>query len=290
MAEIFPGVKIQKISLDAGFSCPNRDGTIGIGGCSYCNNASFSPSYCSSDSSVEEQISRGKAFFARKYPKMKYIAYFQSYTNTHARSSADLEKLWRKVLDDTDVVGLSIATRPDCLPDEVVEVMSRIAAEKPIFLELGAESAVDSTLRRVNRRHTWHDVEDACERAAAAGLRVGLHLIAGLPGESRDDILYSVRAACSLPIESLKIHHLQIIRDTLLCNQWENGEFKLLFVTPDEYLEFCKEVVRVVPANICIERFLASAPPDMVLAPKWGLKNYQFVNSLHNLLLADSVT
>lgn len=284
MSEIFPEQKVQKISLNAGFSCPNRDGTIGRGGCSYCNNASFTPSYCVPSDDVPTQLAKGKAFFARKYPEMKYLAYFQSYTNTHGRSAADLRRLWLSALEDTDVVGLSVATRPDCLPQEVVDVLADLAAEKPVFLELGAESACDATLERVTRRHTWADVEDAAVRAAVAGLRVGLHLIAGLPGESCADVLRSVDASCALPIDSLKLHHLQVIAGTSMASQWQAGEFELLFASPEEYMELCVEVVDRVPRSVCIERFLASSPPEMVLAPKWGLKNHEFVNSLHNLL------
>lgn len=284
MSEIFPGLKVQKISLNAGFSCPNRDGSIGRGGCSYCNNASFTPSYCVPSDDVATQLAKGKAFFARKYPEMQFLAYFQSYTNTHGRSAADLRRLWLSALEEPDVVGLSVATRPDCLPQQVVGVLAELATEKPVFLELGAESACDATLERVCRRHTWADVEDAAVRAAAAGLRVGLHLIAGLPGESRADVLRSVDVSCVLPIDSLKLHHLQVISGTPMAAQWQAGDFRLLFPTPEAYMELCAEVVDHVPRSICIERFLTSSPPEMVLAPKWGQKNHEFVNSLHNLL------
>ncbi|MCM1475752.1 MAG: TIGR01212 family radical SAM protein [Muribaculaceae bacterium] len=284
LREIFPDFKVQKISVDAGFSCPNRDGTIGHGGCSYCNNASFSPDYCRTSGSVVDQISEGKQFFSRKYTDMKYLVYFQSYTNTHGRTPEELERIWRSAVNVPDIAGLIVSTRPDCLPDEVIAVMAGISRSCPVFLELGAESASDSTLERVNRHHTWADVISASNRASCSGLRVGLHLIAGLPGESRDDILYSVDEACRLPIESLKLHHLQVIRDTHLYSQWVKGDFRLLFSSVEDYMNFCVEIVERIPPSICIERFLASAPPALVAAPKWGMKNYEFVNALNNLL------
>ena len=281
---IFPGVKVQKISVNAGFSCPNRDGTIGTGGCVYCRNDSFSPAYCMESDSLKSQIENGKAFFRRKYPEMKYLVYFQSYTNTHSSDIEYLRQLYGEALGCDDVVGLVIGTRPDTLPDEIIDILTEINHRYPVFLEIGAETSNDVTLRTINRNHTWHDVEDAVRRAAAKGLHCGLHLIAGLPGEDDSQILLNVTKACSLPIETLKMHHLQVLKGTPLLKQWKERKIEIMPFDTEHYLALCARIVDIIPDNIVIERFLAQSPPDMVVAPKWGLKNYQFMNLLNRII------
>lgn len=284
MQEIFPGRKVQKLSIDAGFTCPNRDGSIGIGGCIYCNNSSFTPSYCTPADSVKIQIEKGKQFFGKKYPNMKYLAYFQSYTNTFGRSTAELTDMYRSAVEIEDVVGVIIGTRPDCLPEELVEGLALLNRDTPIIIEIGAETSFDKTLELINRNHTWHQVEDAVKRLNACGIRCGLHLIAGLPGESNEDVLTTIRRACSLPIDSIKLHQLQVIKNTILHRKMISGEITVKPFEVEDYLNLCVEIVRLVPRHICIERFLSSSPPEMVVAPKWGLKNYQFTNLLINRL------
>lgn len=285
MHDVFPGIKVQKLSIDAGFTCPNRDGSIGIGGCIYCNNASFTPGYCSPKDSVETQILKGKEFFRRKYPEMKYLAYFQSYTNTFGRSIESLAKMYRKAAETVDVVGIIIGTRPDCLPDGLIELLSDINNKiTPVIVEIGAETSFDVTLQIINRNHTWSDVEGSVMRLNNRGIRTGLHLIAGLPGENKEAILETVKKACRLPIESIKMHQLQIVKGTPMLSKFDKGEIEVTPFTLDEYLDLCVKIVKTVPRHICIERFLASSPPDMVVVPKWGLKNYQFTNLLMNRL------
>ncbi len=289
MREKFPDVKVQKISVNAGFSCPNRDGTIGRGGCIYCDNSSFTPSYCFKESGVRAQIEAGKKFFSRKYPEMKYLAYFQSFSNTFGRSVMELESLYREALDIEDVVGIIIGTRPDTLPPEIVEMLGRLNAERPVIVEIGAETCHDKTLEIINRGHDWKQVEDAVCRLHEAGISVGLHLIAGLPGEDDEMVLESVRKAVALPIESIKMHHLQILDGTRLKSMWERGEVDVTPFNVDNYIELCIKIIKLVPRNIAIERFLASSPPEKVVAPKWGMKNYQFVNLLNSRLSKDSM-
>ncbi len=284
MTEVFPGMKVQKLSIDAGFTCPNRDGSIGRGGCIYCNNASFTPGYCSPHDPVEAQIEKGKTFFRRKYPEMKYLAYFQSYTNTFGRSAESLLGMYRKASESEGVVGVIIGTRPDCLPDDLLDGLAELNKQKPVIVEIGAETSFDDTLRRINRNHTWGQVEEAVRKLHERGIRTGLHLIAGLPGEDNDDVIETVRKACRLPIESIKMHQLQIVKGTPLLEKWQSGEIKVEPFSLEDYLELCVKIVKEVPRSICIERFLASSPPDMVIAPKWGLKNYQFTNLLLNCL------
>lgn len=277
ISRFYPDFKVQKISINAGFSCPNRDGTIGRGGCIYCDNTTFTPGYCFSNDSVIKQIEAGKDFFGKKYPDMKYIAYFQSYTNT----CGDIDSLRRLYMDAfsvKDVVGLAIGTRPDCLPQPVVDMLSQINRKVPVFVELGVESSFDETLKIINRGHTWAATVDSINRLAEAGLHIGVHLIAGLPDETVEMMLETVDRCCLLPIETIKLHQLQVIRDTELHRRYMAGTVKLHKFTAESYRDFCVEVIRQVPKHIAIERFLASSPPDKVISPKWNIKNYQFVN------------
>lgn len=278
---IFPGIKVQKISINAGFSCPNRDGTIGTGGCIYCRNDSFSPGYCMTTDSVVGQIEKGKKFFSRKYPEMKYLAYFQSYTNTYGRDTDSLRRLYEDALGCDGVVGIVIGTRPDTISDDVFNLLADIAGKVPVFLEIGSETSSDKTLRLINRGHTWKDVEKAVNKGHSLGLHCGLHLIAGLPGETEEDILQSVRKGCRLPIETLKMHQLQILFDTPLYRLWRSGEIDVTPFELEDYINLCRKILDEIPENIVIERFLAQSPPEMVAAPNWGIKNYQFMSKLN---------
>lgn len=284
MAEKFPGIKVQKISVNAGFSCPNRDGTIGRGGCIYCDNSSFTPGYCFSGESISSQLNAGKAFFARKYPKMKYLAYFQSFSNTFGRPVEELEQMYREAMNVEDVVGVIIGTRPDTLPQETVGMLGRLNKEMPVIVEIGAETSHDATLELINRGHSWRDVEDAVKRLHEAGISSGLHLIAGLPGETSEMTLETVRKGVALPIDSIKLHHLQILKNTRLAQLWESGKLSVEQFTVEKYIDLCIKIINLVPRKIAIERFLASSPPDKVLSPHWGLKNYEFTNLLKNKL------
>jgi radical SAM protein (TIGR01212 family) len=284
ISRFFHGRKIQKISVNAGMSCPNRDGRIGVGGCIYCNNSSFTPAYCFEAASVTEQLLSGKKFFGKKYSNMQYIAYFQSFTNTYLGDIEKLEAIYREAAGVKDVVGIAVGTRPDCFDDKTVALLAELNRTLPVFVEFGVESMLDNTLRVINRGHTSADTISAITRAADAGLHVGVHLIASLPGEPKDEVLRSLEKLCALPIESVKIHQLQVLRNTALSDMIDRGEIAIEPFTLDEYLELCVKIVKTVPKHIAIERFLASAPPDMVIQPKWGLKNYQFTNLLNEKL------
>lgn len=290
LADRFPGRKMQKLTVDAGFSCPNRDGTLSRGGCSYCNNSSFSPMSDGSGRthlSVPEQIERSREFFGRKYPDMGYLAYFQSYTNTHGEISR-LLALYDEALGAPGVEGLVIGTRPDCLPEPLLDALEgRRRTGARIMIELGAESSHDETLRRVNRCHTWACVEDAVARLRRREIPVGLHLIMGLPGESRAMMLETVRHAAALRPDTIKFHQLQIIEGSALARQYTADSRCVELFTPEAYLDLCVEIVglmNTLAPGTAIDRFTSSAPADMLVAPRWGLKNYQFVNLLHRRL------
>ncbi len=278
LARYFDG-KVQKLTVNAGFTCPNRDGSKGRGGCSYCNNASFSPAITGHDSSVTGQIEAGKRFFGRKYPSMKYLAYFQSYTSTYG----DIERLidlYQEALSVDGVVGLVIGTRPDMMPQALLDRLAEIGRERYVMIEYGAESSHDVTLGLVNRCHTWSDTVNAVMRTHRAGIHVGLHLIMGLPGETRDMMLQTVRHVCALPVDVLKFHQLQILRGTRLAIKADS----LRTFTVGDYIDLCADIVEIVPHSIAIERFTSSAPAELLIAPRWGLKNYQFVNLLKKRL------
>lgn len=289
LRRIFGPGKVQKISVDAGCSCPNRDGTIGRGGCIYCDNTTFTPAYCASArGDIAAQLESGKRFFSRKYPQMRYLAYFQSFTFTHAASADTVAAMMRTAADTPGIAGIVIGTRPDSLPDSTLDAIAAFNTPSfPVILELGAESMHARTLALVNRGHTPQQTADAIRRAADRGLRCGVHLIAGLPGESPDEALDSLRAICRLPVDSVKLHQLQIVKGTPLHRLRLAGQLSIEPFTAEAYLDFCVEAVGIVRSAarpIAIERFVAQAPPAMVVAPSWGLKNYQFTNLLMHRL------
>lgn len=284
LAERFPGLKVQKLSINAGFSCPNRDGTISRGGCIYCDNRSFTPGYCNAGDSVSAQIAKGKEFFARKYPEMKYLAYFQSFTGTYNSAPEKLRQLYAEASSQEDIVGIIVGTRPDCLPEKILGLLEEVNEKVPVIVEIGAETSRDDTLRKINRGHSWSDVVNAVGDLSSRGIESGLHLIAGLPGESEEDVLTTIDKTLQLPVASIKLHQLQIISGTPLHKMWERGEIEVKSFTLEEYLELCVKIIRKTGKKVCIERFLSSAPPAMVVTPRWGLKNYEFTNLLKRSL------
>ena len=275
---IFP-FKVQKISINAGFTCPNRNGTKGWGGCSYCNNQTFSPKYTEDKKSIGQQLEEGIRFFSRKYPQMKYIAYFQSYTNTYD-SIENLLAKYNEALNYPDVVGLIIATRPDCMPDELLDALEKIASKRFLLIEYGIESTCNETLQQINRGHTYEDSVDAILRTAARKIYTGVHLILGLPGEDREMILSHADKISSLPINTVKLHQLQLIRDTILARQVEILPEIFHTYTVDEYIDLCIDFMKRLNPDFIIDRFVSQSPKDLLIAPTWGLKNYEFTAKL----------
>ena len=275
----FPDFKVQKISVNAGFTCPNRDGSKGRGGCIYCNNASFTPGYCDQFSSITNQIEEGKWFFARKYPTMRYLAYFQSYTNSYADIDIVISR-YQEALSVPDVEGLIIATRPDCMPDEVLEYLQHVSKEKFVFIEYGAESCNNAVLERVNRCHTWQDTVATVERTHKYCLDCGLHLILGLPTEARDSMMQSAKEVSLLPIKSLKLHQLQIIRATHLAKEYAADPQIVHLYDIDEYILLVSDFIERLRPDIALDRFVSQCPPEFLIAPRWGIKNYEFTAKL----------
>lgn len=272
------GVKVQKITINAGFTCPNRDGHVGRGGCTFCNNQTFNPQYCQPRLSVREQLLEGKRFFAHKYPEMRYLAYFQAYTSTYA-SVEHCIALYEEALRVEGVVGIVIGTRPDCMPPELLQYLAELSRRTFVMIEYGVESCNDETLRRVNRGHDFACSRRAIEEAAAKGLMVGAHIILGLPGEDKAELLRQAEhCVAPLPLTSLKLHQLQIIRGTEMHRQYEENPWPLY--TVDEYIDLVLDYIRLLPPTLVLDRFTSSSPKELLVAPQWGLKNYEFVNLL----------
>ena len=265
--------RVQKISVNAGFSCPNRDGMIGVGGCIYCDNRTFNPSYCAHHDSITEQLEEGKRFFARKYPEMKYLAYFQAYTNTYAPIE-QLRALYEEALQVEDVVGLVIATRPDCMSDELLDYLEELNRRTFLIVEYGIESANDETLLRINRGHTFECSRQAVIKTHERGIMVGGHVILGLPGEDSQECLRQAPIISSLPLDILKIHQMQIIKDTPLAKEYAREPFHVFSV--EEYVDLVVRYISLLRKDLVLERFVSQSPADLLIAPKWGLKNHEF--------------
>lgn len=293
---MFP-YKVQKISVDAGMTCPNRDGRIGTGGCIYCNNQSFNPSYCQTNSphtiggspapaaanlwAITRQLEEGKRFFARKYPEMRYLAYFQAYTNTDA-PLATLQKMYEEALAVPGVEGIIIGTRPDCVTTELLDYLAELSRRTFVVIEYGIETANDDTLRRINRGHTFDCVRRTVTATAERGILCGGHVILGLPGEDAAESLRQAPIISGLPLTTLKIHQLQIIRHTPLERMHTASPLPLYGV--DEYITLITEYIRLLRPDLVLERFVSQSPADLLVAPRWGLKNHEFTNLLNNHL------
>jgi hypothetical protein len=273
--------RVQKISIDAGFTCPNRDGRLSTGGCIYCDNRTFNPAYCQRKDSITQQLEAGKQFFARKYPEMKYLAYFQAYTNTYA-SISHLRQLYEEALSVKDIVGIVIGTRPDCISDELLDYLEDLNRRTFLIVEYGVESANDDTLRRINRGHSFAQSRLAIEKTHQRGILTGAHIILGLPGEDAQENLRQAPLISSLPIDILKIHQMQIIRDTRLADEFEQKPFHIYSV--DEYIELIANYIQRLRKNLVLERFVSQSPKELLIAPQWGLKNHEFTDLLNNYL------
>ena len=267
--------KVQKISLNAGFTCPNRDGSKGYGGCTYCNNQTFNPDYCRTEKPITQQLEEGKLFFARKYPEMKYLAYFQAYTNTYGELES-LKRKYEEALSVDGVVGLVIGTRPDCMPDELLRYLEEINKHTFLLVEYGIESTNDATLKRINRGHTFQVTMDAVSRTVSCGILTGGHVILGLPGETHESIVMQAKVLSDLPLTTLKMHQLQLIRGTRMALEYEQHPEDFHLFDVDEYIELVIDYVEHLRPDLVLERFVSQSPKDLLIAPDWGLKNYEF--------------
>ena len=280
------GGRLQKISIDAGFTCPNRDGTLGQGGCSFCNNEGFTPSYLREQPRVADQIATGIAFMRRRYPETKkFLAYFQSYSNTYG----DLNRLkasYAEALAHPEIAGLVIGTRPDCLPDEILDYLADLARSHILELEIGIESCSDAVLAECLRGHDFACTRDAIRRAASRGLFLTGHLLLGLPGETAQSLRDGARALAALPLDALKFHQLQIVRHTRLAIQYQRDPHSVPLLDPTAYLERVTDMLELLPGRIKIQRLGSEVPPRLRLSPDWGMRLAAFPGMLEAHLQA----
>ena len=276
--------RVQKISVDAGFSCPNRDGKVGRGGCVFCDNRTFNPAYCEREKSITEQIIAGKEFFKRKYPDMKYLAYFQVYSNTYADVET-LKRRYEEALSVEDVVGIVIGTRPDCVPDDTLDYLDKLNRQTFMIVEYGIESANDDTLRIINRGHSFECSAEAVRRTAERGIITGGHVIIGLPGEGPEECLRQADIISSLPLNILKLHQMQVVKGTRLA---EMNPY--IYNKVEDYIRLVAQYISRLRPNLILERFVSQSPKGMVIAPSWGLKNHEFTNLLDNYLRLHDIT
>ena len=282
LAGHFP-YKVQKISVNAGFTCPNRDGSKGYGGCTYCNNQTFNPEYCRTEKSVAQQLEEGKVYFAHKYPHMKYLAYFQAYTNTYGELEG-LIQMYEEALKVDGVVGIVIGTRPDCMPDTLLDYLEELNKRTFLIVEYGIESTYDTTLKRINRGHSYECTVEAVKRTAERGIRVGGHVILGLPGESKEMILHQPAQLSELPLTTLKLHQLQLIKGTRMAHEFAENPSDFHLYDADEYIDLVIDYIQLLRPDIVLERFVSQSPKELLIAPDWGLKNYQFTDKVKKRL------
>ena len=276
------GCRVSKVNVDAGFTCPNRDGSKGTGGCIYCNNVSFSPKDTLSAIPLEEQMSHGMEYHRQRLGSEKFLIYFQKYTNTYA--SVDLlADLYRRALDHPDVLGLSVGTRPDSLTDEALELLTEIARERYVCLELGLQSMDDDILTKINRGHTLDEFLTAVTRASGRNFDICAHLIYGFPGERPEDFLRSADLMAALPVDSIKLHQLHAVEGTELAAMYRRGEFRPL--TLEQYVTTAADFLERLPARITVQRLYGSSPLAIRVAPQWGLKNNQMWYAVINELI-----
>ncbi len=279
------GERVQKISIDIGFSCPNRDGSKGFGGCTYCNNNAFNPDYCEPKNSVQQQLEQGISFFARKNKNHKYLAYFQAYTNTYAAIDS-LKKMYEEALNVPGVVGLVIGTRPDCITEEIINYLDDLSKTYFVSLEFGVESTIEKTLLEVNRCHTYEETKATYELCKNRSFHLGAHLIIGLPGESKKDLISHAVEISKLPIDTLKLHHLQIVKNSVMAVQYKRNPENFKLFTSENYIDFITNFIGYLRPDIIIERFISESPLDLLIAPKWNkLKNFELVAKIDKKLI-----
>ena len=265
------GSRMQKVTINAGFSCPNRDGSLSWGGCSFCRNDAFTPSYCQSQKSITQQIDEGIEFHRRRYrTAQRYLAYFQSFSNTYAPLE-HLRECYDEALAHPDVAGIVVGTRPDCVDEEKLDYFAELAKRKYVILEYGVESCYDSTLERINRGHDFATARRAIEMTAQRGIHCGAHFILGLPGESDEMLIEQVEKINSLPLTTIKFHQLQLFRDTPMAREYDEHPERFRFWTVEEYIDLFVEIVRRLRPDIVVERFAGEAPPRYHHIEGWGL-------------------
>ncbi len=271
------GCKVYKLPIDAGFTCPNRDGTLSTGGCIYCNDRGSRLRQAGPLPSVCEQIRRGKEYYKKHRNAGKFIAYFQTFTNTYGPIEK-LKKLYDEALTEEDIVGLSVGTRPDCVPDDVLDLIQNYAKSSHVWLELGLQSIHNRTLQFINRGHSVETFLDSVKRASGENRNICTHIIVGLPGETREDILKTARVVATLPIQGIKIHLLLALRGTAISDLYEKGEITML--DRGDYVTIVCDILEILPPEMVIQRLTADGYRDIFLAPQWAVNKMEVLNAI----------
>jgi radical SAM protein (TIGR01212 family) len=279
------GTRVQKVAVDAGFTCPNRDGKVGTGGCTFCDNDAFNPSYCGAYKPIRQQIAEGKAFHKTRYKSAtKYMAYFQTYSNTY-KPLDELENIYRQALDEEGIVGIVIGTRPDCVDDHMLDYFQLLSEKTYIVIEYGIESVYNKTLQRINRGHSFEDLVEALEKTSMRGIRTGGHMIFGLPGERMEEMLDSAKVISRLPLNSVKFHQLQILKNTRMAEEYkEHPEYFQFLPAIEEYLEFIVKYVENLNPSFVLERIAGETPPRFNVRIPWDLRYDQILVKFEKLL------
>jgi uncharacterized protein len=275
------GSAVYKVNVDAGFTCPNRDGTLGRSGCIYCNNDSFRPTSCRSSLTVSEQIRSGMTYVMKRYGAKKFLVYFQPYTNTYAPVE-ELERIFTEALQEPSVVGLAIGTRPDCIDTVKIDLLETLAARSFILLEYGMQSIYDKTLSFIRRGHDYHAFRDAVELTKGRGIHIGAHIIVGFPTETKEEMLAMAGRISEMPVDFLKIHQLQVIRQTPLEAIFRERPFHVFEY--EEYLEFIADFLELLDERIVLQRLFATAPDDILIAPQWGKNRQEILRDIERRL------
>ena len=276
------GKNVSKVNVDAGFTCPNRDGTVARGGCIFCNNDSFRPDACKPITPLGQQIKNGIRYTSRRYKAELFLVYFQPFTNTHAPVET-LERLYREALSHDRVIGLAIGTRPDSVDEEKLALLEELARDHFILVEYGLQSVHDHTLKLINRGHTYKQFLDTVTMSAGRGIHIGAHIILGIPGETRDDMLYAADEMSRLPVEFLKLHQLQVIKNTPLEQSYIESPFPVFEY--EEYISFVCDFLERLSPEIQIQRFCATAPLDILIAPRWSLSRHHLLLDIRNKMI-----
>ncbi|MBO7480224.1 MAG: TIGR01212 family radical SAM protein [Bacteroidales bacterium] len=279
------GCRLQKLVVDAGFSCPNRDGTLSTGGCTYCDNAAFHPNYSTPDKSVTRQLDEGIEFHQGRYRSVtKYLAYFQAYSNTYGPLEK-MRRVYEEALAHKDVVGIVVGTRPDCIDPDKLDYLRELSQDKVVIVEYGIESCHDATLRRINRGHSFEQARRAVEMTAEKGIMQGAHFIFGLPGETREMMMDMAPAINALPLDTVKFHQLQIIKGTAMEREFRQKREDFVTFTLEAYIDFFVDFLERLRPNLRIERFAGEVPPRFVNETPWGLvRNPQLIEMLEKRL------
>jgi len=271
------GYRVNKLSVDMGFTCPNRDGNLAVGGCVYCNNDSFVPPYARARFSMDQQITNGMDYLRKRFKAEKFIVYFQSYTNTYD-SVEKLEEMYRNALKYEDVIGIAVGTRSDCIDEEKISMFEELAKDYYVSLEFGIESIYDKTLEFMNRGHDYQSVLDAIEMSKGRGFEIGAHIIVGMPTETKEEMLAMAGEVSSLGIDVFKVHNLHIVRNTPLARMYRKEPFSLFNF--EEYIDFIIEFLERLSPDMVIERLFTDTPHQLLIAPDWGKSHLQILQAI----------